>query len=270
MSLFLKGRCPRCNCFSIFEIVDVSKNNNAAIFDHFHMDDWRTFVFSIFSASTYCRSCEQRATLSFSRIESEISETTVLRDFASPNGELIAGSGMLVDFDVPPLLPSVGASFDQMIDTRDLFRQAERCFDIHAWDAVGMLCRKLIDIHTRDQWKIVFRGERSPELYARIGKLLWGRTFDPEKVKRIGDISLNFKNQRHQLLYQLDWIRRQGNEASHGDLIFDKEDAESVLFSTRLFLDSWHEVSKSLSSRRSRSPVVRGGTSGAPAKLRRR
>lgn len=98
-----------------------------------------------------------------------------------------------------------------------LLRQIYTCMDQECWDAVGILCRKIIDIETSALWRIKFPSKNNPyKLNARVDALF------PDGVN-------------HHILHA---IRYEGNDAAHESTLLTQDDARMILSFTESFLKS--------------------------------
>lgn len=92
----------------------------------------------------------------------------------------------------------------------EILRQAYTCMSQKCWDAVGILCRKIIDIETSALWQLKFpKGILPFSLY-----------------KRIKDIYPSENNSIHHMAHV---IRLEGNGAAHSNVLFTHDNAKLIL-----------------------------------------
>lgn len=243
--LFFKSSCPRCGKYGIILVVTSSQYNESFYLDKFHHDDWRAFDFGLFSIACYCPECKNYASASVAVAHDEIKNATVkLVDFANENNELKLGAEFIIDFDVPALLPPQHFSSSPVVSVSDIYEQARKCYSLQAWEAVGILCRKIVDIQSIFMWKTRYPGKEYPRTLAqRLEDLLVKDVKEKNKIAR-SEVSefLNFDSINHRLFYDMDRIRESGNDAAHEMLTYHDDEAEAMLIFTQNFLDeseSW-------------------------------
>lgn len=239
--VFFTGTCPKCKKQGVFNVIDYSSDNDSHYAEAFVGYEWREYDFFLFSISSKCNNCKLYVCANIAAIyDSEKNSTAPLDEYADSNGELIENETLLIEFDYPPVLPPQYIESPIRVNENHLYDQAKRCYDIHAWDAVGVLCRKIIDIATAKIWTNKFNS-KIPTLSDRILKLLKdGDVFDK---KRPLEEQLDFNNEKHKILYDFDKIRSLGNDASHSQSVFDNEDAEYIIILTHFFLKRISEIS---------------------------
>jgi hypothetical protein len=255
--LFFKSSCPRCGKYGIVLVVACSQDNECFYLNKFHHDDWRAFDFGLFSIACYCSGCKNYASASVSVVHDEIKNATVkLVEFANENNELKLGAELMIDFDVPALRPPQHYSSPPVVGVSDIYEQARKCYSLQAWEAVGILCRKIVDIQSIFMWQTRYPGKEYPHTLAqRLESLLVKGIKEKNKVDR-SEISefLNFDSIKHRLFYDMDRIRESGNDAAHEMLAYHDDEAEAMLVFTQSFLDeseSWmHSLRKAQSNTR--------------------
>jgi hypothetical protein len=242
---FFKGTCPKCKKYETFDVLNVGSDNTSKYAESFKFDDWRDYDYELFSINSVCPSCEHFVCGSVAVIwDEEKNSSAVLSDFASEDGEILQNENLFIEFDVPPLIPQQHLSSPQVADMHYLYTQAERCYDIHAWDAVVILCRKIVDIQSVEMWRQMFITTPNSNLYARVREILAdGESFD--KDMPIED-QLDYSNENHKLLYDIEQIRNWGNFAAHSEICVQSDDAESAIVFTKSFINAYHEWSRSL------------------------
>lgn len=243
--LFFKGTCPKCKTYETFNVLEVSQENESYYAEAFKYDDWREYDYNLFSIVSVCQSCKHYVCGNVAAIWNEKKNSSaLLLNFASDDGELIQDENLFIEFDVPPLIPQQHFFSPPIADMDYLYKQAERCYAINAWDAVVILCRKIVDIQSAKMWRKSFETKPISNLYKRVYKLLAdGENFD--KNKPIED-QLDYSNQNHKLLYDIEQIRFWGNMAAHSEICVHSEEAEGSIIYTRSFIDAYYEWSKRL------------------------
>ncbi|CCN82118.1 hypothetical protein VIBNISFn27_1000002 [Vibrio nigripulchritudo SFn27] len=234
-SLFFRKECPKCRAKNVrFEVVSESISNEPIYAEAFLYDDWREYDYFLFSLSSKCNECNRIVSADVAAVYDfeKNSKCESLKEFASDDGELICNENLLIHFNYPPVIPMPPISSPTTVDTRHLFEQMVQCYSIKSWDAVGMLCRKIIDIESQRMWRKKFPSSRCPNLYERVKKLLV-----PEIDDLKNDDNLNLENKNHELFYRIDQIRLLGNEAAHSELLFDQTGAEAGYIFTMFFMD---------------------------------
>ncbi|UTH73327.1 hypothetical protein [Chromobacterium sp. IIBBL 290-4] len=230
--LHFKAACPKCNEKVVFNVLHCSSGNASEYAEIFLHDDWREYDFSLFSISSVCNNCKHVVSANISPVyDYEKNKNAVLTDYASEHDELVSGPELLIQFDCPPLIPNKKAGEGSIVDIDDLLAQAEACFKINAWDAVGVLCRKILDVKTLEEWG--GRNEKIPTLNDRIIKIFNVKENNPHKDK------FDFNLENHQLAYDAHLVRLLGNDAAHDQIVFDGGDAECILVFTKSFLDKY-------------------------------
>lgn len=96
-----------------------------------------------------------------------------------------------------------------------LLQQIYTCMDLKCWDAVGILCRKIIDIETTTLWNMKFSHDTPP-----------GKELQKSLFERITDLFPNKKNPIHHIAHV---IRLEGNSAAHGNVLLTQDDARMIL-----------------------------------------
>jgi hypothetical protein len=232
-------QCPKCKTKGInFQLINCSTKNSSFYCEYFYNDEWREYDFEMFSASSLCTHCNHYVSANIAvKYDPVKNATASIIDFCNDQGKLIENSDLIISFDVPPLLPSPNYLPSAMAEAGTLLKQAERCYDIHAWEAVGMLCRKIIDIESKRIWLKNKPTELLPDLSTRLQILFLKR-----HIGRIDYAKLNYKKRLHKLFYRLDTIRDNGNDAAHGNLTFDVQDAEAILVFTKHVFDDLQEL----------------------------
>lgn len=239
VSPFFIETCPKCNNRDKFIVKGYSFNTEAEKIEHFIYDDWKEYYFFLFSVSSICPSCRQyiSANIAISQENKKNSASTIL-EYCNSDGELINDEDLLIYLDYPPLLPNFRPTIENQFPTVDLlnlYEQAEHCYKVHAWESVGVICRKIIDISTARVWKKKFN-KKIPPLNIRIQELHLGKVF---KNKNMEDIEneLDFSNENHYIFYNMNQIRLLGNDAVHGNFIFFSDEAEACLIFTKDFIN---------------------------------
>ncbi|MBX8556723.1 DUF4145 domain-containing protein [Pseudomonas cichorii] len=254
--LFFKSSCPRCGKYGKIAVVASSQDNESFYLNKFHCDDWRAFDFGLFSIACYCPECKNYASASVSVAHDEVKNATVkLVDFSDENYELKLGPEFMIDFDVPALLPPQHFSFPPVVSVSDIYEQARKCYSLQAWEAVGILCRKIVDIQSIFMWQTRHPGKEHPSnLAKRLEELLVKGIKEKNKVAR-SEVSefLNFDSIKHRLFYDMDRIRESGNDAAHEMLAYHDDEAEAMLIFTRNFLDDSESWMHSLRQTRKKS-----------------
>lgn len=233
-TIFFRGECPKCRKHGIFDIINHSSDNETKYAQSFVANEWREYDFFLFTISSKCTHCKLYVSANIAAIHNfEKNSTAEIHDFANENGELITSKELLIEFDYPPLLPPQPLSSPREISLSDLYDQAMHCYKINAWDATGVLCRKIIDIATTKAWAVKFKSRAPNNLAIRIKELFEEKNFfDPKKPL---EEQLNYSKDKHRMIYNLDRIRLLGNEAAHDLIPFGKDDAESALAFTEYF-----------------------------------
>lgn len=242
--LFFFQQCPKCEAKGRFDILLCSEKNESIYAEYFYMDDWVCYDFCLFSVVSYCNKCQNYVSANIAVVHDEIkNSTSPLYEFASQSLELKQNKKLIIDFDVRPLIPPQYHSSPPIVDMRDLYEQAKKCYSIRAWDAVGMLCRKIIDVESKRVWNVIYPEKDCPRnMDVRIKKLLIPNIVKRKSVKKNGvEKSLNWGNLKHRLFYDMEQIRYQGNYAVHDNLEFNSADAEGMLIITLNFMDSYDD-----------------------------
>lgn len=103
----------------------------------------------------------------------------------------------------------------------DLITQAEKCYEIGVWTAVGMLCRKFIDIKTVKLWEeMKMEGACPQKLKPRIDKLF---------------LESDEKNGKSKSYHRAHSVRLDGNTAAHEEELITQEVAKDLLDFTKWF-----------------------------------
>lgn len=237
-TLFFRSSCPRCKKRGDIEIIASSQENESFNLDKFHCDDWRKFDFGLFSIACYCQNCKNFVSASVSVAHDEAKNATVkLADFAEKN-QIRPGAELIIDFDVPALYPIQHFSSPSVVSVSDIYEQAGKCYSLHAWEAVGILCRKIVDIQSISMWELRYPDKNYPHtLNQRLEELLVKGVKKKNKIERseLAD-ALNFNSIKHRLFYDMDRIRESGNDAAHSILAYHADEAEAMLVFTRNFL----------------------------------
>jgi len=238
--LCFRSSCPRCEKYGDIQVVACSQENESFYLDKFHCDEWRAFDFGLFSVACYCPECKNFVSASVSVAHNEvINATAKLVDFADENNRIKPGPKLIIDFDVPALLPPQHFSSPPIVSVLDLYQQASKCYSLQAWEAVGILCRKIVDIQSIFMWKIRYPDKDHPDKLAqRLEELLVKGVKKKNKVghSELADV-LNFYSIKHRLFYDMDRIRESGNDAAHEILAYHDDDAEAMLIFTQNFLE---------------------------------
>lgn len=248
--LHFKGTCPKCNNKNTFFIDSVNDGNFPEAYSIFHFDQWRTFCFYPFSIVSTCSKCNQYVCANVSVQNDNITDDSTLNDYSDTNGELKENENLIINFDVQPLIPPQPLESPLVTSSHDLYEQAMGCFKIRAWDAVGIVCRKIVDIETQKLWRIFHpfdinlgiddKKNRIPDLSERLEKLLVPeiRTGDKKTISR-SEIykNINPEEFKHKIFYAADSLRTNGNDAAHGIISFGQDDAEHSLIEADYFID---------------------------------
>ncbi|AXY33872.1 hypothetical protein [Yersinia pseudotuberculosis] len=241
--LFFSKRCPKCNTDGRFEVLLASEKNESIYAEYFYYDKWRSYDFCLFSIVSYCNSCCNYVSANVAAIHDEVKNaTSPLSVFSDNNSELVENENIIIDFDVQPLVPPQYFSSPPTVNMRDLYSQAEKCYSLRAWDSVGVLCRKIIDIESTKMWSIRYPNKECPKNFAeRLEKLLVKNIRKNKKVGKFDRIenNLDFSKIDHELFYGMDIIRTQGNDAAHNLLVFHSDEAEAMLIFTMKFMDDY-------------------------------
>ena len=227
-NLFFKCVCPKCDKYDIFNIINVGNENNSEYAECFVSGEWREYDYDYFSISSFCKNCRHFVCGSVSVVwDEEKNKNAALSDFSSPEGELLQNSNLFINFDVPPLIPHQHYSSPLNVNVDYLYVQAKRCYKINAWDAVVILCRKIIDIQSDLIWRSIFKTEPISNLSQRVIRIFAKEVnFDKEIPV---DEQLDLLNPNHRLLYSIEQIRVLGNFAAHSSVFVDAGDAETAL-----------------------------------------
>lgn len=244
--LFFQRNCPRCKTLGLFKILAFSTENQPALRCVFHHDEWRDFDFGLFSVATFCSACKNfaAATISLAQ-DGDKNESLELAGFANEKGQLRESESLIISFDVPVLLPPELRYKHPVADTAELFIQARRCYDLGAWDAVGMVCRRILDLDSAGWWRLCFPDREVPRnIFDRLETLLINGLRKERRLRSGESIEdhLDYSKRAHEFYYFLDRIRENGNDANHSQLIFDSNDAESIFLFTDRFLDQKPEI----------------------------
>lgn len=212
----------------------------------FHQDEWRDFDFGLFSLATFCAACKNFAAAMISLAQDgEKNESLELADFVNEKGQLRESESLIISFDVPVLLPPELRYEHPVASTAELFIQARRCYAMGEWDAVGMVCKRILDLDSADWWRLCFPGKEVPRtIFDRLETLLING-LRKERRLRLGDSvegHLDFSKRAHEFYYLLDRIRDNGNDANHSRLIFHSNDAECIYLFTERFLAEKPEI----------------------------
>jgi hypothetical protein len=237
-TLFFRSSCPRCKKYGDIQIIASSQENASFNLDIFHYDDWRAFDFGLFSIACYCQNCKNFLSASVSVAHDEEKNATVkLVDFAKKH-QIRPGADLIIDFDVPALFPIQHYSTPAVVSISDIYEQAQKCYSLHAWEAVGILCRKIVDIQSIFMWELRYPGKDHPHaLYQRLEELLIKGVKKKTKIahSELANV-LNLNSIKHRLFYDMDRIRESGNDAAHSILAYHADDAEAMLVFTQNFL----------------------------------
>lgn len=243
--LFFSKSCPKCNTNGKFEVLLASEKNESAYAVYFYYDDWRSYDFFLFSIVSYCRSCNNYVSANVAAIHDEVKNaSSPLYTYSNDNHELVENENLIIDFDIPPLIPSQHFSSPPTVNMSDLYSQAEKCFSLRAWDSVGILCRKIIDLESSKMWQLRFPNKECPQNFAeRLEKLLVKNVRKNKKVGKFERIEekLNFSKIDHEMFYNMDFIRQQGNYAAHNILVFHSDEAEAMLIFTKKFMSDYEK-----------------------------
>ena len=219
--------------------------NESRYAESFTRDDWREYDYELFSITSNCNYCKRYVSGNVAAIWDESKNcNAMLSDFASENGEIKQDEKIFIEFDVPPLIPQQHLSSPPVADMHFLYEQANRCYDIHAWDAVVILCRKVVDIQSAKMWRQMFGTKPKSNLHERVYNILAsGVEFD----KNIPiEEQLDLSNENHGLLNDIEQIRFWGNSAAHSELCVDSDDAERAMIYTQSFMKAYYKWSKRL------------------------
>lgn len=254
--LFFRSSCPRCEKYGDIQVVASSQENDSYYLDKFHCDDWRAFDFGLFSIACYCPECKNFSSASVSVIHDEVKNATAkLVDFADDNSRIKLGPELMIDFDVPALFPPQHFSSPPLVSVSDIYQQARKCYSLQAWEAVGILCRKIVDIQSIFMWNTRYPHKEYPSTLAkRLEDLLVKGVKESNKVERyeLSDV-LNFDSLKHRLFYDMDRIRESGNDAAHGLLAYHDDEAEAMLIFTQNFMEESERWMSSLRRARMKS-----------------
>lgn len=225
----------------LFKVLAFSTENQPVSRRVFHRDEWRYFDFDLFSVATSCGSCKNFASAMISLVQDEVkNESLELADFTDENNHLRESEHLIIKFDVPVLIPSELRYQHPLADTDELFIQARRCYDLGAWDAVGMVCRRILDLDSRDLWRICFPDKKpAGSILERLETMLINGLRKERRLQPDDSLEghLDFKRRTHEYYYLLlNLIRENGNDANHSQLIFDRDDAEFIYLFTERFL----------------------------------
>lgn len=140
---------------------------------------------------------------------------SVYADVTNDVSSLFKGKGVCYSFDYkdkpysnPLILELLNSKKNNAPSTVPLLRQIYTCMNQECWDAVGMLCRKIIDIETSALWRIKFPTKDNPyKLNVRVDALF------PDGVN-------------HHILHA---IRYEGNDAAHDGALLSQNDARMIL-----------------------------------------
>ena len=244
--LFFKGTCPKCDTYDNFKILHSSSDNASKYAESFVFDEWREYNYELFSIVSLCDSCKHYVCGNVAAAWNEVKNAKAsLSDFASEDGEIVQNEDLFIEFDVPPQIPQQHLSSPPVADMHYLYEEANRCYKIHAWDAVVILCRKVVDIQSAKMWREKFTGTRvEGNLYKRVYKLL-ADDIDFKNDIPI-DEQLDHSNQDHALLYDIEQIRFWGNFAAHSEICVHSDDAEGAIIYTKSFIDAYYEWSTNL------------------------
>lgn len=205
--------------------------------------EWREYDFFLFSVGSKCENCYHYVAANVAAIYDEQKNSKAsLCDYSNQDGELKQSAYLLIDFDCPPLMPPAVVGGEEMLDFNYLFEQAEKCYSIRAWDAVCVLCRKIVEFGTSKLWRRVRGRAKLPGLAERLKELFVNSSVD---LNRPLENQLNFNDPKHRMLYGGNHIRILGNEAAHEHAyVFNEEDAESALAFTGSFLEEFYVLQK--------------------------
>ncbi|WP_257827501.1 hypothetical protein [Burkholderia glumae] len=167
-NLKFRGVCPKCGKNATFLVEDCSPGNQSRIAEDFYRDRWAEFEYFYFLfLQNFQIACILLVQTLRRLLMREKNKNTNLKVFANGQGDLIEG-GIQMLIDRPPLIPPHYSSGMLVTQPCDLYRQARLCFEMNAWDAVGMLCRKIIDIQTIEKWDGKNVNPMSISLFDRI------------------------------------------------------------------------------------------------------
>lgn len=250
MEINFNNTCPKCSQQQNFIALAVSSENDALALNIFHHDEWKIFCFHAFSVSTYCNNCKNYITANISINNNKISNKSKLEHYVNNAFRLEENEDIIIDFDVPPIEPPQYFESPAVTSPYNLLTQAKSCFKIGAWDAVGIVCRKIIDIETQKMWRIKkpYNIEKSqkeneiPSLAQRLEELLVPEIrHNKEKRKEIfrHDVSKHIDTSKleHHIFYIADSLREEGNSAAHDILAIDQDAAEHAIICAELCLD---------------------------------
>ncbi|MGY2438200.1 hypothetical protein [Pseudomonas sp. SDO52101_S400] len=235
-TIFFTSYCPRCSYHGIFKVLASSAENQPAVIEKVHHGQWRTFDFGLFSISSFCEGCKNYVCATVSVKNDEIKNSTAsLNDFADSSLQLKANQNLFIEFDVPVLIPPQNFSSPPVVNILDLFEQAKKCYSLGAWDSVGVICRKIIDIESIKMWELRHPKKKPARtLAARLEKLLI-KNISRNKSIDIRD-QLDYEKIEHRLFYDMHNIRLTGNDAAHSLMLYHDDEAESALTYTESFL----------------------------------
>ncbi|HGN1753518.1 TPA: hypothetical protein ACKRTC_000613 [Proteus mirabilis] len=255
--LLLNGRCPRCNHDNNLLILHINNESDGCSYKVFRNDEWKYFCFNSFSVALYCSKCKNYASADIAIDNEKITPHSKLSDFADKNGVLSENKDVIIDIDTPALLPPQHTDSPSTTCVSDLFKQAEQCYKIKAWDAVGIVCRKIIDIEMQKLWRQLYpydvnKTEKQNKIPALANML--EAIFAPEIRNLKGDKSgikrseiinlINGNDIKHKIFYVADNLREIGNEAAHSILAFSQDEAEHALISAEYSMDLINEIKK--------------------------
>ncbi|MGP3127261.1 hypothetical protein ACTVOX_21995 [Serratia marcescens] len=248
--LHFKGICPKCNNKNTFFIEKVNYGSFPGAYSIFHFDKWRVFCFYPFSIVSTCSKCRQYVCANISVNNDKITDDSILNNYSDTDGELKESENLIINFDIQPLIPPQPIESSHVTSSHDLYEQAVGCFKIRAWDAVGIVCRKIVDIETQKLWRLIHpfdislgvddKKNRIPDLAERLEKLLVPeiRGGNKENIARSEIYKhINHDEFKHKIFYSADSLRTNGNEAAHGIIIFGQDDAEHSLIEASYFID---------------------------------
>lgn len=250
MKLNFHAICPKCSQKQRFIALAISSENSALAYDIFHHDEWKTFCFHAFSVATYCDNCKNYVTANISINNDKITQESTLESYANKTLTLSENEDIIIDFDIPPIDPPQYFESPLVTSPYDLLTQAKSCFKISAWDAVGIVCRKIIDIETQKIWRInnpyntdkTDKENEMPSLAKRLENLLIPEIRDNKKKRKDIDRNdvykhIDVEKLEHHLFYIADSLREEGNSAAHDILAIGQDAAEHAIICAELCLD---------------------------------
>ncbi|EHH1260652.1 hypothetical protein J7H92_004491 [Vibrio parahaemolyticus] len=165
--MFCRTTCPKCNHYSRFEILQVRGDVASVIAEHFVEYEWDTYHFNKFSLICSCSNCENFESGQVV-CAAEKSNITEFECFLDENNELHETDKVFINLDVPTITPQQFTSSPSVSNANYLYSQAEKCYKLHAWDTVVIICRKIIDLKSIEMWKQKFTSKPHSNLNTRV------------------------------------------------------------------------------------------------------